>query len=86
MDNLSYQGISNNAAGIQLFHSDSSAANLYIKHISVGMKLNNGGAVVIASNESSAYIQDVRTNIPITYPYGQYENHVHNADHFFETK
>lgn len=86
VDNLTFQGVSNNAADIRLFHSDSSEANLYLKHILVGLKLNNGVGVVIASTESTAYTQDIRTNIPLTYADSRYENQVRNMDHFSEAE
>ncbi|WP_162309282.1 glycosyl hydrolase family 28-related protein [Cohnella abietis] len=76
VENLAYQGVSNNTTSVQLFHSDTPEANLYLKQIVVGMSRNKGGAVVIATQQSTAFIQDVRTNIPVTYPLDSYEKHV----------
>ncbi|WP_181907295.1 glycosyl hydrolase family 28-related protein [Cohnella lupini] len=78
VDNLSFQGSSDNAAKLQLFHSDGPEANLYLQRIQVGLTDNGGEAVVVASRQSDAFIRDISANIPITYSRTEYEARIRN--------
>jgi hypothetical protein len=80
VENLTFTGVSNNTAEITLFHPDDSVAKLYLRQISVDLLEKGGKAVVIAANESPAYIQDVDANIAITFPDGNYPKNVFDLD------